>query len=202
MELKITGFYGDNPFAQTIQVNNPIASSDTVVSKIWAGNYIHDLETDYWWYYEEDSRVEEILEYSLNYHILSLYSSFLALEPGDTLRLCDDCSDPVITDVEEEKEVKIYLDNLAVAPNPFNSSTQIKFTFAEPFDADNSTLIIFNILGQKMRRIDLSQFTGRNEFSIVWDGVDDYFAPLASGTYFLIFKYGEKIIRKKLLLLK
>ncbi len=204
MDLKITGFYNHVPFEESITIDNPVSSNDTLVSKIWAGNYIHDLESEYYWNYYDNSNVEQILSYSLEYHVLSLYSSFLSLEPGDSVRYCENCGEgwDDITAIEEEKEVKIYSDNLSVAPNPFNNSTRINLSFKEPFNADNSNLVIFNILGQKVKTIDLSSFAGSQEIKITWDGLDDNYNEIASGTYFLIFRYGEKLMSHKLLFLK
>ncbi|MGC8653973.1 MAG: FlgD immunoglobulin-like domain containing protein, partial [Candidatus Kryptoniota bacterium] len=66
-------------------------------------------------------------------------------------------------------------------PNPFNPSTTIRYGL--PDDVSNVELIIYNILGQKVRTIEQgSQKKGYHE--VIWDGRNNNGLSVASGVYF------------------
>ncbi|MCJ7457468.1 MAG: FG-GAP-like repeat-containing protein [candidate division Zixibacteria bacterium] len=90
-------------------------------------------------------------------------------------------------------------------PNPFNSSTIIPFslkiqgsTFKGPIP---TTLIIYNILGKKIRiLLDEEKLPGN--YQVIWDGRDDSGKGVSSGIYFYQLKAGSFNDSKKLLLIK
>jgi hypothetical protein len=73
-------------------------------------------------------------------------------------------------------------------PNPFNPTTTISFTLAEP---GHTGFVVFNLAGQQVRSLtDAAYPAGAHE--VVWDGCDDtgmrvssgvYIARLTNGTY-------------------
>lgn len=69
-------------------------------------------------------------------------------------------------------------------PNPFNSTTVVRFTVPEIYlFGVNVHLVIYNSLGQKVRAL----FSGKRfpgTSSILWDATDDRGEALASGIYF------------------
>jgi hypothetical protein len=66
-------------------------------------------------------------------------------------------------------------------PNPFNSSTVISFTINEP---GIYSFYIYNSQGKLINRI-FNQYCQTNStIKLLWDGVDKYSNPLASGIYF------------------
>ncbi len=78
-------------------------------------------------------------------------------------------------------------------PNPFNAQTNI--TFELPSDSDVS-LEIYNIIGQRVAElVDGNLSAGRHTVS--WDASD-----AASGVYFYKLTAGEKVVTKKMNLLK
>jgi len=99
-------------------------------------------------------------------------------------------------------------------PNPFNPVTSIQYIVGSKqrkaadggkWTADGSsihtTLVIYNILGQKVRTlVDESKRGGRYE--AVWDGKDEKGNDLASGVYFYQLKAGEITQTKRLVLLR
>jgi len=83
-------------------------------------------------------------------------------------------------------------------PNPFNSETQIEYSTVK---SGHITLRIFNLLGQTVKTLlDKEQCEGY--YSVVWNGKDDRGRSLASGIYYYCLKVEERIITKKLVLLR
>jgi hypothetical protein len=69
-------------------------------------------------------------------------------------------------------------------PNPFNPSTNIKYSI--PVDA-NVELRIFNILGQEVKTL-VNQVTKAGFYNIEWNGTDRFNQRVASGIYIYSFK--------------
>jgi hypothetical protein len=88
-------------------------------------------------------------------------------------------------------------------PNPFNPTTTIQFRvgsleFGGPV---HTTLIIYNILGQKVRTlVDEPKEAGRYE--AIWDGKDEDGREVASGIYFYQLKIADYCEIKKMILVK
>jgi|GEM_PF-5159921 len=100
---------------------------------------------------------------------------------GGGIRINEVHSDPA-ADTQQFPQAIGLLQN---APNPFNSTTRIRFTIPEDklFGAD-VTLVIYNMLGQRVRSLaDGKYFPGT--FEIFWNGDDRRSVPVSSGTYIL-----------------
>ncbi len=65
-------------------------------------------------------------------------------------------------------------------PNPFNSSTTIKY---ELFKSGEVKIVIINFLGEDVRSI-INKYHHVGENLIQWDGMDDQVINMASGIYF------------------
>lgn len=83
-------------------------------------------------------------------------------------------------------------------PNPFNLSTQIRYSL--PQDAQ-VRLVIYNILGQKIKEFDLGNQTAGYK-SITWDGKNEKGDDVPSGLYLYRIKAGSFIQANKMTLLK
>jgi hypothetical protein len=83
-------------------------------------------------------------------------------------------------------------------PNPFNPSTQLRFSLAEPGEV---TLTIVDIQGRESRRL-ISEHRSEGAQTIGWDGRDEAGRDLASGVYFARLQVGESIEAIRLVLLK
>ncbi len=83
-------------------------------------------------------------------------------------------------------------------PNPFNPTTSIEYSLADPA---RITLEIYNVKGQKVKTID-EGLTPRGLHVIVWNGDNENNDPVASGVYFYNFKVNgkSKKLRKCMLL--
>ena len=100
----------------------------------------------------------------------------------------------VITGIEEEvtnlpREVALYQNY----PNPFNPATGIKFALPGQMDV---TIEVFNILGQKTATVAEGLFPA-GYHSVTWDG-----GNAASGIYYYRLTAGDKVMVKKMTLLK
>jgi len=90
-------------------------------------------------------------------------------------------------------------------PNPFNPSTTIPFRVDGLRFIVNSpihtTLVVYNILGQKVRTLlDEEKLPGNHK--VIWDGKDDYGKEVASGIYLYQLRTKDYTDTKKMLLLK
>jgi len=83
-------------------------------------------------------------------------------------------------------------------PNPFNPVTKISYQLAENA---NVTLIVTNIVGQKINSLVQSEFQRSGYHSYFWNGMDTYGQPVTSGVYMIILQAGmERQIQKMMLL--
>jgi hypothetical protein len=83
-------------------------------------------------------------------------------------------------------------------PNPFNPSTQIRFTMK---DAGPATLRVYNLNGQLVREL-LREYRVAGEHTAPWDGRDDRGVTAASGVYFIRFEAGNEVRMSKVMLVR
>ena len=83
-------------------------------------------------------------------------------------------------------------------PNPFNPETRIDYQI---FSSGYTTLTIFNIRGENVKTIFKGTVSIGN-YSIFWDGTDDFGKLLPGGHYFYQLKNNEIIDTKKMVFLK
>ena len=110
--------------------------------------------------------------------------------------------DSLVTDVGEPKDSKTFLPDkfslLQNYPNPFNPNTLIEYTLPQP---SSVKLVIHNILGQKIR-VMVDEYQPAGYKRILWDGRNEQGQMVKSGIYFYQLKVGERVLSKKMLLLK
>ena len=83
-------------------------------------------------------------------------------------------------------------------PNPFNPSTKIQF--AVPHE-QNISLVIYNILGQRIRTLVQGVHTA-GQYTVIWDGKDETGHTVESGVYIYRLETGSIALVKKMLMLK
>jgi len=125
------------------------------------------------------------------------YPSTLYLDLIDTPNLfdIDFYLEPVITGIKTEIPIPKQCRLLGNYPNPFNSSTVIKFSADRRFKTD---IDIYNIGGQLVCSIPISVSTGTN--LIQWNGKSSAGNSVSSGIYF--YRIQEFPETKKMLLLR
>ncbi len=87
---------------------------------------------------------------------------------------------------------------LSIYPNPFNPSTTIKFSLAEPADIK---LEIYNQRGQLVKCLTQGK-ADSGLSSIIWNGTDSHNRKVASGLYYSKLSYNGKSVLKKMILMK
>ncbi len=83
-------------------------------------------------------------------------------------------------------------------PNPFNPETTIQYAIPQP---GKVVLRIFDING----RLLVKQTLAHNEagiFTFHWNGQNQQGKPVASGMYFYQIQYGNKVLTKKMILIR
>ncbi len=84
-------------------------------------------------------------------------------------------------------------------PNPFNPNTTIRYQLSEP---SKVTLTIYNIVGQKVSTLVSNQAQVAGSHNVTWDGLDASGQAVATGVYIYSLKAGNKMMSKKMLLIK
>lgn len=106
----------------------------------------------------------------------------------------------VSTDINDEESV-ILPNTYHLAqnyPNPFNPSTTIEYSLPR-----KGTVVIevFNIRGQTVRTL-VDRDMPAGSHTVVWDGKNQAKQSVATGVYFYRMRIGERVLTKKMLLLK
>ena len=83
-------------------------------------------------------------------------------------------------------------------PNPFNPSTTLSFTLAEP---GRTTLTIYNLKGQLIKRLVDKELTS-GMHKVLWNGKDENERNVASGVYFYRLQSKNYQATGKMLLMK
>ncbi|MEE4311652.1 MAG: DUF362 domain-containing protein [candidate division KSB1 bacterium] len=86
-------------------------------------------------------------------------------------------------------------------PNPFNNSVTISFVISKK--KQNISIVIYNLIGKKVRTLISSRLCRSGENSVRWDARNDEGRQVCSGTYIAVMTGSEYSIEsKKLVLLK
>ena len=83
-------------------------------------------------------------------------------------------------------------------PNPFNPTTTIRYTLKE---SQHTKLIIFNILGQKIRTL-VKDMQPAGVHSVKWDGRSDSGETMSSGVYFYRLRSGNFVKTRRMALVE
>ena len=147
-------------------------------------------------YFEGDSQIDSQWEEDRQGLIIPLDES------GNNLYgLFDIVMDEEPTQVGTQNE-KTYLPEKPILysadPNPFNHSTQIKFSVSDP---GHMSVGIYDVSGKWVTSILENQISpGFHTFN--WNGIDTLGNPVSSGAYLIVMKFGSHTISKKISLLK
>jgi flagellar hook capping protein FlgD len=115
---------------------------------------------------------------------------------------CTDNGSYMLTDYQitpTQNELPATAGVLKVYPNPFNPSTVISFQISK--EMDQLDLAIYNIKGQRVKRLDIGDWQkGMNQK--IWDGTDQKGNRVSSGIYSVHLKTDEQLLKKKIVLIK
>ena len=82
-------------------------------------------------------------------------------------------------------------------PNPFNPVTTIGYRLS---NAGNVKLIIFNLLGEKVRTL-VNGHQNTGSYTLMWDGLNDFGDQVTSGVYFYRMQFDSKMIKSRKMIL-
>jgi hypothetical protein len=83
-------------------------------------------------------------------------------------------------------------------PNPFASTTSVRFSLAEPSEVD---VRVMDMAGRQIRTIHSGRMeAGRRQ--VVWDGLNSSALPAKMGIYFVQVQAGERILSTKVVRMK
>lgn len=100
---------------------------------------------------------------------------------------------------QEEPENNIAMPiHLGNYPNPFNPITEISFSLPQTGEIE---LTIYNIKGQKVKTL-YSGTAEEGKHSMIWKGKDANDKSVSSGLYFYKLKIGNKVLTRKMLMIK
>ncbi|MBK8944638.1 MAG: T9SS type A sorting domain-containing protein [Ignavibacteriae bacterium] len=188
IQLKIIGKKQMETVDTTFIINqNDLTEGNNKIVTSWYGKNINDL-LDYSY---DPLTISSIIDMSVEQKILTPYSGFIIIDKNIisyTNNEDDDSEDENynegdddMTGVDDNIQNSFDLE-LSAYPNPFNSMVTLKVTIPE---TNNYTLIIYNILGQKVKEFDLSSFSSGTHY-IQWNGISDENRKVASGLYFAV----------------
>lgn len=193
--VKLTGSLSSEPFEYVKATAFPDTSGGhRFVPRIWAKTKIEHILELIEIYGETDELVNQIIELSLRFQILTPYTAFY-VDPDE-----DDDGD--LTDVNEDAN------NLPVDfaleqnhPNPFNPGTEIRYVLPNTQPSHHVVIKIYDILGRLVRvLVDEQKAPGRH--SVFWDGLDSNGNLASSGIYVYQIQAGSFLASKKMALIR
>ncbi len=202
MIIDVAGIVGDSVFSNQITVAEQDAVSiDSVATQAWAGNYISSLEFGTL----TNDAIRQVIAVSLTNRVLTQYTAFLCLDPSDTIKVCTSCSNsnPIVISVEKQTPSVQPKDSLVQAfPNPFNSQTILNIRLPNGVRGEQTSLRIYNVLGQVVYSFPTSALNDRSATRITWNSQTERNIPVSSGVYFVMLSTPKGKFTTKLLLLK
>lgn len=164
-----------------------VVEDDDQLAAFWYGSHIQKLLKQQ----QTNATIVEIMNLSLEKNIMTPYTSFLIYRLEENHGFPEDTEtnggeNNKWTGIEKEPtsinnpkiEIKAF-------PNPFNSQVNITFTLPEDVLMADFSLIIFNMLGQQIKKIDINQLNGHTQ-TIIWNGENEFNQPVSSGIYYVI----------------
>ncbi len=189
--LQSSGMMGKTAFSHKMQISDQdMFAPDTLLEEMWTGLEISRMESGT----SSNTIINQIIDLSMAQRVLSRYTAFLALEPSITVPVCTQCQDEsqVFTAVEKEEEESRSDSLIQVFPNPFNERTIIRVCLKAGFDNDNTSVRIFNLLGQLVREFTPPPGVVNTNWNVYWDGRDETGRPVSSGTFLVMATQGQK----------
>ena len=178
LTVQFTGSIRDTVFNEQLVINES-TEIDSNLKRFWMGRNIDRLEKSS----SSNEDITTIIDYSIENRLMSRYTSFLAILPQDTVLLNPDNDDGgEVTGVEDENPNSFEIESLKAYPNPFNPAVNIEVTLSKPWDAGNSKIVIYNMLGQKVATLNTQQYNGMTSFTVNWD-LSLSSANIATGVY-------------------
>jgi Ca-activated chloride channel homolog len=186
-------------FGQNVQYNYPITLADSNVlnysflPKVWAKQKIEYLLVQYYILDPNSTQAilirQQIIDLSIAFGVISPFTSFgnpTHVEEGIII-----CTEPV-----QPNEFRI----LGNYPNPFNPSTNIRFTIGNNIQTD-VIVNIYNSLGELVRTIKY-YVSNAGTYEVFWDGKFSNGQDAPSDVYIYTIDFGLGVMAGKMILIK
>jgi hypothetical protein len=178
----------------SVSFNNLIFFPDTLgghrfVPRLWAKAKIDNIMELITIYGETDELVDQIIELSLRFQILTPYTAFYSDPTDNRLGIGDDHNVPQEFFVQQNY------------PNPFNQETVIRYNLPSDQNYYQVTIKIYDVLGRLILILHYDrQAPGAHK--IIWAGRDIYGRSVPSGVYMYTIQAGPYTSTRKMILLK
>ena len=178
-------------FTKTINFADT-TGGDRFVPRLWAKSKIDDILNLIAIYGETEELVNQVIELSLRFQILTPYTAFYS-DPDNP-----DNPSAVTEDRTKLPDRFLLKQNY---PNPFNPETIIEYSLPVNESSYHVVIKIYNSLGQLVAVIvDKDQSSGI--YKVTWNGKDSGGNLVASGIYFYSIQAGSFTQIKKMVLLR
>ena len=185
-QVEVTGSYQGTAFGKRVSIpDSLLTNADSTARQIWAGAQILTWESQA---VRDNATTKRVIEMSQNNLVLSLFTAFLALEPGMGGDTCRACRNPTVVTVTATKDITNDSFRLVASPNPFKENTTLKVNFPAFKIGQKADLTIYNMVGKAIKRFDLDVKAGDTSAEVIWDSRD-----VPSGIYIVRFTSGTII---------
>lgn len=193
--VRLAGTIHDSAY----QMQNTVFFSDTSrtlfsVARFWGAQKIQYLLNLITQVGEVQELVDQVVNLSIRYGVLTPYTAFLVIEPNQG-------GGPV--SVHDGGTVASMFALYQNYPNPFNPSTTIPYTVPGVKNGGRIfvSIVIYDILGSEIKTL-IAQMQEPGAYRIIWDGTDNAGRRVASGTYLYRLIAGGSVATKHMVLLK
>lgn len=200
-KLQFRANSGNTVIDTAVAVDLRNAPDNKYVSRFWAAQKIQSLLSDIERFGQRPELINAVVYLSINYSILSPYTAFLVIEPGQGTTAVDDKTDSSLP------RAFSLLQNY---PNPFSPAstlgqnfTTIRYTISTnaPSAGVSVELKIYNLLGQVVRVLAIKQQTP-GEYNIQWNGADEDGHLVPAGVYLVRLVAGNFVAERKVVVLR
>jgi hypothetical protein len=179
--------YGDS-----IELKQTIAFLDSAgghraVPRLWAQKKIQNLLEQIEIYGEVQELVDQIIDLSLRFGILTPYTALYA--------------DPTKVNPTKPIEMPKGFALHQNYPNPFNPTTTISYKLPPGRDKYFVTLKIYDALGRLIKVL-VETYQASGNYEVTWDGTDLNDKTVASGIYFYTIQAGDFRQTRKMVLMR
>jgi hypothetical protein len=177
------------------QVQNNVTFSDTnrsllAVARFWGAQKIQYLLNLIKQVGEMRELVDQVVNLSIRYGVLTPYTAFLVVEP----------SQGGLISVDDDKGAVRQFELFQNYPNPFNPSTAIRYVIGGEHEVFVK-LVIYNVLGEEVKTL-VAALEQPGTYHVSWDGTDNQGRRVSSGTYIYRLIAGSYVSAKTMVLVK
>lgn len=190
VDVALKGYYT----ADSVTYRKTIFFSDTLgghrfVPRLWAKAKIDNLLEQIELYGENSELVEQVIDLSLRFQILTEYTAFYADPDDPTTGIDEEINNP---------EMFVLYQNY---PNPFNPLTNISFRIPSGPGMYHVTIKIYDALGRLILVL-VDENKAAGTYTVQWNGTAADGSRVPSGVYMYTIEAGSFKQTRKMLLLK